>query len=261
MAWIESHQALGHHPKTLRLAAELGCSLPTAVGHLQYLWWWSLDYAPDGVLKPGSEATVARACEWRGRVERFWKALVSAGFVEPLDGGAQIHDWREYAGRYIDRRRRDAERKRTSRQQGSDPSGKGSGGHPADVHGMSARTNQPDQPDQPPVGPGIESPARARAPDEPAARRALPQDCPICRRTFIGPYNEHECAPINRPPRSLGGLLGRPGKLSREELKAAEAELEQMRDRGPPAELPPDLAAQDARLRAAERAQSNQEPA
>src|SRR5262245_46543118 len=147
MAWIESHQALGHHPKTRRLASELGCSLPTAVGHLQYLWWFALDYAPDGVLKPGSEVTVARACCWRGRVERFWNALLSSGFLERQDGGASIHDWREYAGRYVDRRRRDAERKRTSRQEGSNPSVNSSGGRPADVQRTSARTNQPDQPD------------------------------------------------------------------------------------------------------------------
>src|SRR5262245_8493116 len=145
MAWIESHQALGHHPKTLQLAAELNVSLPTAVGHLQYLWWFALDYAPDGLLAPGSEVTVARACEWHHRrPERFWRALVSAGFIEERDDGGHIPDWMEYAGRYVEKRRKDAERKRTSRQVGSDPSANSSGGHPGDVQGMSARTNQPD---------------------------------------------------------------------------------------------------------------------
>jgi hypothetical protein len=281
MAWIESHQALGHHPKTLRLAAELGCSLPAAVGHLQFLWWFALDYAPDGVLKPGSEKTVARACCWRGRVERFWNALLSAGFLEPQDGGACIHDWREYAGRYVDRRRRDAERKRTSRQVGSEHSGNTSGGQaanvpleasdraghmsggrPSDVQRTSARTNQPDQPDQPDhevVRVNDVSGPHARAPDEAEPRRAQPasQECPMCARAFIGSYAEHECAPIQRPPRRLGRILGA-STLSQEEIRAAEAELEQKKARAP-VDLPPDLLAEDARRRAAERARSIQE--
>jgi hypothetical protein len=143
MAWIESHQALGHHPKTLQLASDLGVSLPTAVGSLHFLWWWALDYAPDGLLRPGSEVTVARACHWRGKAERFWSALIRAGFVDELPDGGHIHDWMDYAGRYIDKRRRDAERKRTSRQVGSNPSGAASSGRPADVQEPSARTNQP----------------------------------------------------------------------------------------------------------------------
>jgi hypothetical protein len=50
--------------------------------------------------------------------------------------------------------------------------------------------------------------------------------------------------------------------LSRKEIAAAEAELEQHATaRSSAAELPPDLLAEDARLRAAERARSPQEPA
>jgi len=39
VAWIESHQTLGQHPKTRKLARLLNISAPTAVGHLQFLWW------------------------------------------------------------------------------------------------------------------------------------------------------------------------------------------------------------------------------
>jgi len=122
MAWIESHQALGHHPKTLALASALNCTLPTAVGHLQYLWWWALDYAQDGVVKPPSKTLVVRACLWRGKPEKFWSALLEAGFIEPvgdLEGSVRIHDWTEYAGRLIEKRKKDADRKRGNRASAS----------------------------------------------------------------------------------------------------------------------------------------------
>ena len=50
MAWIESHQALGRHPKLRRLARALNISHPTAVGDLHYLWWFAIDFAQDGSL-------------------------------------------------------------------------------------------------------------------------------------------------------------------------------------------------------------------
>src|SRR5215471_2583384 len=78
MPWIESHQMVGHHPKTIRLAELLRVSLPTAVGHVHYLWWWALDFAPTGAIRT-SPTVLARACEWRGSAEKFVQALVAAG--------------------------------------------------------------------------------------------------------------------------------------------------------------------------------------
>jgi hypothetical protein len=115
MAWIESHQAIGQHPKTIALAHQLGVSLPTAVGHLHYLWWWALDYAPDGELKRHSPSIIAHACQWRGKPERLLQALVEVGFLEGDESGARIHDWEEYAGKLIDRRATNRERMRSAR--------------------------------------------------------------------------------------------------------------------------------------------------
>ena len=50
MAWIESHQELRHHYKTKRLARELKVTVAAAIGHLHCLWWWAIDFAPDGDL-------------------------------------------------------------------------------------------------------------------------------------------------------------------------------------------------------------------
>lgn len=115
MAWIESHQALGHHPKTLQLAAELKCSVPAAVGHLQFLWWWALDFAPSGDIR-ATPTVVARACEWRGNPERFWQALLESGFIDTgIDGRFTVHDWLDYAGRLVAKRAANRERMRSAR--------------------------------------------------------------------------------------------------------------------------------------------------
>ncbi len=112
MAWIESHQTLGQHPKTRKLARLLNISVPTAVGHLQFLWWWAMDYAPDGSLERFEDADIADAMLWEGNAEALVDALRIAGFVDVN----QIHDWDTYLGRLIDRRAANAERARESRE-------------------------------------------------------------------------------------------------------------------------------------------------
>lgn len=162
MAWIESHQALGHHPKTIALAAALHCNLPCAVGYLHYLWWWALDYAPDGIVRMRAQSVVARACEWRGRPERFWDALIDTGFVEPLelDDLCRIHDWMDYAGRLVQQRAANAERMRNAR---AAHVRRTSGTRAGATH--DARAALPDRtgPDQPEVNPSS-LPLHARPP-------------------------------------------------------------------------------------------------
>jgi hypothetical protein len=136
MAWIESHQAVGHHPKTILLAKLLKCRLPAAVGYLHFLWWWAIDYAPSGRIGRFSAPVLAHACELPGPPEVFMDALTGAGFVDASDSDPSIHDWDIYAGRLIARRQKDADRKRTSRGQEPDLQ-QTSNGRPADVHSLS----------------------------------------------------------------------------------------------------------------------------
>lgn len=142
MAWIESHQGLMHHPKTKRLARLLGVSVPTAIGHLHCLWYWALDYAQDGDLTSYDEIDVAGGALWDGDEREFSEALVKAGFVD-LDP-PRIHDWMDYAGMLIERRKADAERKREYRERmsrGRNRDGaRTSGGRPADVQRTSGVT-------------------------------------------------------------------------------------------------------------------------
>ena len=112
MAWIESHQSLAKHPKTRRLARELGVSIPTAIGHLHLLWWWALDYAEEGDLSKFTGEEIAEACLWEGQPPKLKAALGASGFV---NGDGTIHDWNDYAGRLLERRRANAQRMRDTR--------------------------------------------------------------------------------------------------------------------------------------------------
>lgn len=124
MAWIESHQELGQHPKTKKAARLLGVSRPAIVGHLHYLWWWALSYAHDGDLSGFEAADIADAALWDGDPDALINALIAcalpgeAGFLERTeDGRLLIHDWREYTGRLVDQREKAKARTKAWREQ------------------------------------------------------------------------------------------------------------------------------------------------
>lgn len=120
MAWIESHQSLRDHPKTKKLARLLGVRLPEAIGILQCLWWWCVDYAPDGNLTDIDVEVVADACGWEGDADFLIRGLLDAtakkggkGFLSD-DNGLFVHDWGDYAGMLLARRESNRDRARTS---------------------------------------------------------------------------------------------------------------------------------------------------
>lgn len=114
MAWIESHQSLLTHRKTMRAIGALKVDRYKFIGHLHALWWWALDNADDGNLSGLNDTEIAAAAGWhKGRATEFVTALSEAGFIDA--GTRQLHDWEDYAGKLIDRRRRNAERKRQAR--------------------------------------------------------------------------------------------------------------------------------------------------
>ena len=115
MAWIESHQELARHPKTLRLARRLGVSIPAAIGHLQLLWWWAMDFASDGSLAAFEAEEIATAVMWDGEPDALLAALLAAKFVDEAPDGLAIHDWHDYAGRLVTRKQANAERMREAR--------------------------------------------------------------------------------------------------------------------------------------------------
>ena len=151
MAWIESHQSLGGHPKTKRLARLLDITRRDAVGLMHCLWWWALDYAQDGDLTAHDPADIADAVDFEGEPKDLIEALVAcgvggeAGFVENQNGSLLIHDWDEYVGRLILRRKADANRKREWRKSDANRT---AGGRDADATRDGVRT-QPTEPTQP----------------------------------------------------------------------------------------------------------------
>lgn len=103
MAWIESHQGIDRHPKTQRLAKLMDWDIDIAIAKLHRLWWWCLEYAPDGCVSRLSADMYAQAVGMSADMgEKFISALYEAEYLDRTGAGhLVIHDWLEYAGRYL----------------------------------------------------------------------------------------------------------------------------------------------------------------
>jgi len=152
VAWIESNQELARHPKLARLAGRLEITRRDAVGLMHLLWWWCLDYAPEGDLSGFNPEEIAAAVDWTGDPGDLLAALQNVpgtGGGRPAPGfindDLTVHDWHDYAGKLIERRRANAERKRIARAGGNvakkksdPPKQKENAECPADVPGTGA---------------------------------------------------------------------------------------------------------------------------
>lgn len=113
MAWIESHQSLANHRKTMALEAELEIDTAQAVGHLHLLWWWALDNVPTGDLTGVPNEILSRAAKWRGDATAFVVAMIHSGFIDP--NPRHLHNWEDYSGRLVARRELNTKRMRERR--------------------------------------------------------------------------------------------------------------------------------------------------
>ena len=136
MAWLEIHQSIKDHRKVLAAADILDISPVHLMGHIISFWLWALDNTPDGSLGAVSLKTIARAAQWDGNAEEFVVALTESGLVDRTDSGLFIHDWADYAGKLIDRRVADKERKRKTRAEAKQTA------IPKDVRKMSNGQNE-----------------------------------------------------------------------------------------------------------------------
>ena len=96
-------------------------SLPAAVGHLHYLWWWALDFAQDGVLDKYDAEDIADAMQWEGDADQLVEALLSSGHIDDTDDSLVVHDWHDYAGKLLERRAKDRARKRAATEASDSP--------------------------------------------------------------------------------------------------------------------------------------------
>lgn len=111
MAYVEAHQALDSHPKTKKAARLANVDRVAMLGYLLRFWWWTLDYAPDGDLSRWTVADIEDGVEWAGEPGLLFDSLCEAGFI---DDRVRVHDWQDYGGKLLEKRRADAERKRNS---------------------------------------------------------------------------------------------------------------------------------------------------
>ena len=146
MSWIESHQEVSTHPKTRKLARLLEIPIPQAVGHLHILWHWALSFADDGWMSEFDPDDIAVGAMWDGDSDTFLKALIDARYVDETPTGRYLHNWHLYAGRLIDKRRRDADRKAESRGQKPEVRA-ASAGHPRDGAGTVPNLTVPTEPE------------------------------------------------------------------------------------------------------------------
>jgi hypothetical protein len=115
MYYVQVHQSLVTHPKTFKLARLASLDVFAVVGRLVALWCWALDEAPEGRIDAACVDLVATATMWRGDADQWVGWLVQAGFLDAVEGGFQIHDWEDYAGRLMASREANRDRQRAFR--------------------------------------------------------------------------------------------------------------------------------------------------
>ena len=104
MAWIESHQALERHPKTIKLMQLMNWDLDTTLGKLHRFWWWCLDYAENGDLTKFDHNQIASAVSVNGDGSKaFLDAMITAGWIDE-NPYLRVHDWWDYIGLFLQRR-------------------------------------------------------------------------------------------------------------------------------------------------------------
>lgn len=150
MAWIEVHDELHDHPKTLNLAQLMGWDKDTTVGKLTRLWSWCQKYAADGDLRKFNDAQLAGAmCVDFADADRLKKALVTACWLD-REPYFRIHDWWDYSKHYLKMKYQDKPEKwkDVQRLYSGIPEASTVGVTPHVTHNVveSNLTNQPDKP-------------------------------------------------------------------------------------------------------------------
>ena len=104
MAWIESHAVLLRHRKVLQMASVLSLPPVVIMGHLHALWHAVLEQQEDGDLSAWPDDVIACAAAYTGDSTAFVRALQGQKLLD----GKVVHDWLDYAGRYLTNKYRTA---------------------------------------------------------------------------------------------------------------------------------------------------------
>lgn len=153
MPWIESHTVLSRHRKLAELARALRLRRAHAMGHLHALWHAALEQQEDGDLSSWSDEFIAEQSDFPGDAPQYVRLLQEHGFLD----GRLLHDWLDYAGRYLIKRYGSKRKDRLfeiwakhGRVYGEDPEGaKGDQGETKRRPKRDPKETLPNQPHQP----------------------------------------------------------------------------------------------------------------
>lgn len=134
MAWVSAHEGVRDHPKTRALSRKLQCSRHEAIGILVTLWLWGLNNADrEGNVMNATADDIADGIMYRGQstgqtaqeaAEHLMDSLISSGWIDTAeDGHFILHDWDVWQDQWykaLDKRAKEAERKRKQRQSGDE---------------------------------------------------------------------------------------------------------------------------------------------
>jgi hypothetical protein len=103
MAWLEIHTVLIRHRKIKKFARKLKIAPVVAVGHLTTLWSNVLELAEDGDITKWTIEDISEYGGWEGEPKAFYEALKNDkdGFIDEVGGKKLVHDWFDYAGKYL----------------------------------------------------------------------------------------------------------------------------------------------------------------
>lgn len=90
------------HPKTLDLMARLSINRREAIGLLDLLFDFAMDYAPRGDIGKWGDGVIAGAVDWIGDAAVLVAALTDSGWLDKHDEHRLIiHDWPHHAPSFV----------------------------------------------------------------------------------------------------------------------------------------------------------------
>lgn len=103
-----AHHSLRNHRKLKRLRHLLPSThVAQLIGHLELLWWSAYEspsVTPNGLLMDWTTEDLEACSEWDGERGVFAQALIDTGFIDKEDGFYSIHDYADWAPRYVKQR-------------------------------------------------------------------------------------------------------------------------------------------------------------
>jgi len=121
MAWIKVDESIRDHVKIMRAAQALGKTEHEIIGIVVSLWLYCLGNYQEGCFPILEWPIIARAIRIDGDINKMLDVFErcggdgNSGLIDIDNGLVMVHDWEDYAGRLMDRRRQDRERKRKKR--------------------------------------------------------------------------------------------------------------------------------------------------